>query len=361
MSLNKNATYKSMIKQYAISIIVVVAVSFVSQIIDQYFGYRVVALILLVTVSLLAMIYDIKPALLAAILSALIWNYFYIPPVFTLSIKSAEDLLMFLMYFIVALVNAVLTFKIRKAEKQIRTKDEKDRTIKLFNTILNSLSHELRTPIATILGAVDTLKDQHFDLREENKVELLQQIESSSLRLNRQVQNLLNISRIESGNFKLNLVWTDINDVVVSAIEKLDDIKMKQRIEFVQLEELPLFKLDDVLIHEVVYNLLHNAVIYSPASKRVFVKVEYNMDCCIILIEDEGPGFPEELMEFVFDKFYRLPNSGTGGVGLGLSIVKGYVEAHNGIIKLENRIDGGAAFRITIPTEISTLKFLKNE
>ena len=122
-------------------------------------GYRVVALVLLVTVSLLAMLFEISPVLIAAVLSALIWNFFFIPPIFTFHVDHAEDLLMFLMYFLVAMVNAVLTFKIREAETIARDKEEKENALRHYNVLLNSLSHELRTPIATIIGAVDTLKE----------------------------------------------------------------------------------------------------------------------------------------------------------------------------------------------------------
>lgn len=116
---------------------------------------------------------------------------------------------MFLLYFFIALVNAVLTFKIRKEEKKARHKEEKEHTIKLYNTLLNSLSHELRTPISTIIGAVDTLKDQKEKISSNNQIELLNQIDTASMRLNRQVENLLNMSRLEWGMLKLNLSWCD--------------------------------------------------------------------------------------------------------------------------------------------------------
>lgn len=165
-----------------------------------YFGghlaYRTVALIMLLSVSILAMLMDILPVLLAALSSALIWNFFFIPPRFTFHIDKAEDVLMFSSYFVVALVNAVLTFKIKKEEEKSRDKEEKENALKLYNTLLNSLSHELRTPIATILGAVDTLKENE-NLAEKSKMELLTQIDIASIRLNGQVENLLNMSAIK--------------------------------------------------------------------------------------------------------------------------------------------------------------------
>lgn len=183
-------------------------------------GYRVVALVLLVTVSLLAMLFEISPVLIAAVLSALIWNFFFIPPIFTFHVDHAEDLLMFLMYFLVAMVNAVLTFKIREAETIARDKEEKENALRHYNVLLNSLSHELRTPIATIIGAVDTLKENNKQLTELSKEELLNSIDLASIRLNRQVENLLNMSRVETGMFKLKLDWCDLNDLIHSIVQK---------------------------------------------------------------------------------------------------------------------------------------------
>ncbi len=152
--------------QHFISAVLVSIVSISCFFTVDLIGYRVVALILMVTVSLLAMMFDILPVMIAAILSALIWNFFFIPPLYTFHVSNAEDFLMFLMYFIIAMVNAVLTFKIREAELKARDKEEKENTIKIYNTLFNSLSHELRTPISTILGSVDTLKENKENLTE---------------------------------------------------------------------------------------------------------------------------------------------------------------------------------------------------
>src|SRR5215218_6820350 len=144
-------------RQFLISLLLVGAVSLLCYAFSSLMGYRVVALILLVTVSLIAITFDILPVLTAALLSALIWNFFFIPPRYTFHVGETDDTILFVMYFIIALVNAVLTYKIRQIEKVARQKKEKENTVKLYNTILNSLSHELRTPIATIVGATDTL------------------------------------------------------------------------------------------------------------------------------------------------------------------------------------------------------------
>ena len=150
--------------QYLLCVLPVLVVSLICFSFKNLIGYQIVALILLMTVSVVAMLFEILPVLVAAVLSAVIWNFFFIPPLYTFDIGNAEDVLMFLLYFLIALVNAALTFKIREAEKKARDKEEKEKELQLYNTLLNSLSHELRTPIASILGSVDMLKENLQEL-----------------------------------------------------------------------------------------------------------------------------------------------------------------------------------------------------
>jgi two-component system sensor histidine kinase KdpD len=324
-------------------------------------GYRVVALVLLLTVSILAMFLDIVPVMVAALLSALIWDFFFIPPRYTFQIGTTEDALMLLMYFFIALINAVFTNKIRQIEKEAREKEEKEHTIRLYNTLLNSLSHELRTPIATILGAADGLLQKNSRLTEENKRQLITEISTASLRLNMQVENLLNMSRLESGFIKPRLDWCDINELVYSVTNKLQT-ELTHHNHIISIpEDLPLFKLDFGLMEQILMNLVSNAILYTSPNALIYIKAECIHENCVLTVSDTGKGFPETEIEKVFDKFYRLQNTPTGGTGLGLSIVKGFVQAQNGTIELRNNEWGGAEFKITLPAEVSYLNALKNE
>lgn len=347
--------------QHFIGIVSVLLVSTTCFLAADIIGYKVVALLLLVTVSLLAMVFDILPVLTAAVLSAITWNFFFIPPLFTFRINDAEDVLLFLMYFLIAMLNGVLTFKIRKAENKARDKEEKDNTIKLYNTLLSSLSHEIRTPLATIIGSVDTLKENRSNLSAENKDDLLNQIDIASIRLNRQVENLLNMNRLETGMLQLKKDWCDLNELIFSVIQKFEATSNHHRIHFEPKGSLPLFKLDAGLMEQVLHNLIHNGIQYTPENSMITIVASHQADNCVITISDNGKGFPAKEIKFVFDKFYRLPNSKTGGTGLGLSIAKGFTEAHNGTITLENTKESGAKFTITIPTETSFITNLKNE
>jgi len=347
--------------QHLLSAGLVLVVSLACFLSSAWMGYQVVALILLMTVSLLAALFDILPVMVAAALSALIWNFFFIPPLYTFHIGNTRDLLMFIMYFVVALVNAILTSEIRKAEKKARDKEEQEKTIRLYDTLLNSLSHELRTPISTISGCMDAMDEQNGNLPAQQKNELMMEVSIAAFRLNQQVENLLGVSRLESGIVKLHKDWTDINELIHRVIHSRRKTEPIQSIIFQPGENLPLFKLDAILIEQVILNLLQNAIMYIPDDAKIFIDTIFEDGNCVIIFRDNGPGFPESSIQSAFDKFYRVEQSNSGGTGLGLSIVKGFIEAHNGSVVLNNNVSGGACFLIRIPAETSFVQNIKNE
>jgi two-component system, OmpR family, sensor histidine kinase KdpD len=343
-------------RQFIISIALVCIVSLFCYAILNYITYKVVAFLLLVTVSLLAITLDILPVLVAAILSALIWDFFFIPPHFTLHVRSTEDVLLLLMYFIVALVNAVLTYKIRQIEKIARQKEEKANTVKLYNTLLNSLSHELRTPISAIIGATDNLQTNNSRLTASHKNELISEISKASFRLNQQVENLLNMSRLQAGFIQPKKDWCDITEIIYDTVKRVEANKIYQKINISINPNIPLFKIDKGMLDQIIYNLLNNAAIYTGPDCCICIQASSHANMLEIIVEDNGPGFPKEEIKKVFEKFYRLRNSSAGGTGLGLSIVKGFVEALGGSVSLENIDTGGARFTINIKAETSYLK-----
>jgi len=351
--------------QYLIVIALVCCVAAICYLFSAFIDYKVTAFVLLVMVSIIAMLFDILPVLLAALLSPLIWDFFFIPPRFTFHINSTEDFIMLLMYFVIASVNAVLTYKIRQIEKVAREEEEKANAVKLYNILLNSLSHELRTPISTIIGATDNILNDKNRISEENKKELIYEISQASLRLDKQVGNLLNMSRLESGFIQPKKDWCDVHELVYSVINQLDDILKHHKVNVRFDDNLPLFKLDFGLMQQVLNNLIKNAATYTREGSMISVYAGVSRndshEKLVINLEDNGKGFPENEIEKVFEKFYRLKDSKTGGTGLGLSIVKGFVEAHGGTVKLSNLPTGGAKFSIEIPSETSYLNSVKND
>jgi two-component system, OmpR family, sensor histidine kinase KdpD len=348
-------------KQYVLSVGAVLFVALLGLLLLNLIGYQVVALMLLVTVSVLAMFLDIMPVLLSALLSAIIWDFFFIPPRFTLTVGTPEDRILLLMYFIIAMINAVLTYKIRQIENEVKAKDEKAKSIKFYNTLLYSLSHELRTPITTILGSTDNLQNNSQNLSERDKAELLSEISIASIRLNHQVENLLNLSRLESGFFQIKKDWCDINELIHKTLNRLEGSLQKYRVAVHIPEQFPLFKLDFGLMEQVIYNLVVNATKHTPENTTITIQASNEKDRLVLTVADNGKGFPEDDIVNVFEKFYRLRNSGAGGSGLGLSIVKGFVEAHHGTVKLQNLPVCGSKFTIEIPTEKTHINKLKDE
>jgi two-component system sensor histidine kinase KdpD len=489
-------SFTSNIRQYVAASSVVILMSIACFLIKEFIGYQVVSFCLLFVVSTLAFFFGTGPILLAATLSALIWDFFFIPPPYTLHIDKPEDMLMLLMFFIIALLSGVLTSRIKRQEMKIRIREERTNALyqltrelstatgieeviniakmdikkyfslkcrillkndlnqldyasrpdenfnlsqndlsvaawtfqhsakagrhtdtlpssnftfyplkgnqinlgviaihqtniftqgeeqfweafisqisgkfereylrniakqafllnesdKLYKTLFNSISHELRIPVATIMGASDSLLTiQH---PEEIRNELSQEIFKASERLNRLIENLLNMSRLESGRITPRLDWYDIHDLIDRVSKNLKDELKPFRLHVVIPDDMPLVKIDFGLMEQVLYNLIYNSTQYATDSINLRVKAFYDNGILTLQVMDRGPGFPEKEISLIFNKFYRVEGSKAGGTGLGLSIVKGFVEAHKGTVMVENRENGGAKFTIKIPSEI---------
>jgi two-component system, OmpR family, sensor histidine kinase KdpD len=342
-------------KQYLYSLSIIVLVSSVCFGLSGFLGYRVVALILLVAVSLLAITFDILPVLLSATLSAFIWDFFFIPPRFTIHVDTTEDTILLTMYFVIAMINGVLTYKIRQIERASRLKEERANSVKLYNTILNSLSHELRTPIAAIIGAADNLQ-ANLNLTRENKEQLINEISKASLRLNQQVENLLNISRLESGHIKPKNDWCDIVELIYESVKRVQENNPTRKINISINQDMPLCSLDEGMLEQIINNLLNNAAIHTDANCRIHISAACHADLLSIIIEDTGKGFTDVDIKNVFDKFSRSKNLKAAGSGLGLSIVKGFTEALGGTVEMQKLSSIGSRFVISIPVKTTYLK-----
>lgn len=222
-------------------------------------------------------------------------------------------------------------------------------TEQLEKALLNSISHDLRTPLASITGALSSLKEEGSRLESGAKRELIDTALGEASRLNRFVRNLLDMTRIESGALKVNKEVNDVQDLVSSALSNLGlltSTKVKTNIP----GSLPFVPMDFLLITQVLVNLIDNALKYSPADTEVEIAATIRGEMFEIEVADRGPGIPPEDLQRVFDKFYRVQRpEGVSGTGLGLSICKGIVEAHGGLIRAENREGGGAKFVVALP------------
>ena len=308
----------------------------------------------------MAILFDILPVLLSAALSAFIWDFFFIPPRFTLHAETTEDTILLIMYFLIAMINGVLTYKLRQVEKLSRLKEERANSVKLYNTILNSLSHELRTPIAAIIGATDNLQ-LNKNLTKQNQEQLVEEISKASLRLNQQVENLLNISRLESGHIKPKNDWCDIVELIYEVVKRVEENNPGRKINVNVDQNMPFCKIDRGMLDQVLYNLANNAAVHTSRETVISVLASCYTDLLEIIIEDNGKGFRDVDTKDVFDKFSREKTLGNSGSGLGLSIVKGFTEALGGTVLLEKGKRQGATFIISIPVKTNSFNIVANE
>jgi two-component system sensor histidine kinase KdpD len=223
-------------------------------------------------------------------------------------------------------------------------------TEKLQTALLNSISHDLRTPLVSITGALTSLDEQSDSLNEEYRQSLIVTAREEADRLNRLVGNLLSMTRIESGALKLHLEPGDIQDVVGTALEQLGKRITNHKVQVDVPADFPLVPMDFTLIVQVLVNVLENAVKYSPKDSLIKVSADLLDKRARLQIADRGVGIPSDDLSRIFDKFYRVqrPES-VSGTGLGLSISKGIVDIHHGQIYARVRDGGGTIIAIELP------------
>jgi len=463
----------------------------------QYIGYQTVAMILLLTVTFLPLFFGPGPVLLAAGSSALIWNFFFIPPKFTFNIGKVEDLMMFAMYFIIASVTSILTTRIRAREFAVRQREKRavalynlanelsssrsvedvllttvkniklvfdaecaillsdskgtlfntlandnlltlnqkessvaawtftngkkagkftntlpsaegqyyplssprkifgvavimfnnrnelkideetllgsfisqagvaierellnestkrailiEESEKLYKNLFNSLSHELRTPISAIIGTANFLLESTGEKTQPPDKNIIKEIHIAGMRLNRLVENLLDMTRLESGIIKMNLKWHDARDLVNSIVKDLTDELAEHKVIINIPDDARPVKIDFTLLEQALKNIMYNAFLYTAKGSEICINIVSDNEKFEISISDNGPGISEQFLEHIFDKFYRGEVTKPGGLGLGLPIAKGFIESHNGTISVFNIKPSGTKFIITLP------------
>ena len=225
-------------------------------------------------------------------------------------------------------------------------------TERLRSALLTSISHDLKTPLASVLGAAGTLRDLSSKLTDEQKVDLLATIVEESERLNRFIANLLDMTRLESGAVVPNATRQDLQEIIGSVLRRTEKVLEAHRVTLDLADDLPLLELDPVLFEQVLFNLLDNAAKYAPAGTTVTIRARRQGDAVSLQVMDEGDGIPSADLDHVFDKFYRAHKGDRvrAGTGLGLAISRGFVEAMHGTISAANRDDRtGAVFTIKLP------------
>ena len=473
------------------------AVSMVAGLLERLLGYQAVGFIFLLYVLIVGRLSRLGPVLMVGILSAIIWNFFFIPPRLTFAISQPADLIMCLTYFIVAIITGTLTNRLRQHEDLIRERESRTNTLyevlrdistsrekaeflnkvcrrveqilegdcgvvlrardgklgaslpmrysvhldeketavagwafdngkicgwstetlsqskslyiplegsseivgvfvytpkkhrklsleqenlllsicgqlgaaierhfvdkrlrqterlkeseKLHQPLLNSISHEMRTPLTAIMGSAESLLDNSTSQSEDQRRGLAQELLQAGERLNRVVENLLDMTRLEAGALQIKPEWHDLQDLLGVVLNRLRKNLEDHQLSISIAENFPLVNIDYRLFEHALINILYNATVYTPKKSKILISGKVDGEVVQISVEDNGPGIPEEFLEKVFEKFYRVPGTPTGGTGLGLSIAKSIVEFHKGQIFVENRTEGGTRFLICLP------------
>ncbi len=491
---------KRNLREYLIGAGCVAVVTALSLLLVAFTGHWTIALVYLLSIVVLSLFIGRMPVFVAAMLSAIAWNFLFIPPLYTFRIGLVEDAVMFVMYFVVAIIMGGLTTKLRSKEWALRVREkritelyefskalgdamgidqvaltalhfiekyfagramlfladeagllhpypenvvawdisEKERAIaewafknrqpaglstktlptaemmyqpliapgrvvgvlglrpetgagptfdqetflqniiyqlsmrierenlsalthkallaneseRLYNVILNSVTHEIRTPLTAIKGSISTVLDPAVGGNEADRTHLLDETQEATERMIRLVDSLLDMSRIESGKLSLNLDWNDVPDIINTALNRLEPHPASGSVSVDCPDDLPLVQVDHTLIAHALYCLVHNALVHTAKGTAVRVSVARANIGIVMSVEDDGPGLPDEDLPRVFDKFFRSEKGVSGGgLGLGLSICRGIVELHGGTVVAENRSPHGARFIMTLPVQ----------
>jgi len=305
-------------------------------------------MIFLVGVAVVAARFRRQVAIFASLASVLSFDFFCVKPYLSFWISGVEYLITLVVMFAVALLISTMTSRIRReaasaAERELRAQTESMRA-----SLLSAISHDLRTPLASIGGAAATLRSHWDRLDEPTRVDLLQSISGETERVNRLLHNLLEAARLQGG-VRLRKDWFPLEEVVGAALHRLEPQLYGRTISTDVPTSLPMVAMDDVLMEQVMINLLENAVKYTPASTPVEIAASRKGQMVVVEVRDHGPGFGIANRERVFDNFFRGQTDNVRGAGLGLAICRAIIDAHGGTIVAEDRPGGGALVRFTLP------------
>jgi two-component system sensor histidine kinase KdpD len=346
-----------------------------------------VALAFLLVVLFVALFWGSRPALLASVVAAVCFNYFFLPPLYTLTIAHPQNWVALIVFFTTAMVVGQLSALAKqRAEEAEQARSEIEslyrqlqvafeqasqaealkQSEKLKSALLDAVTHDLRTPLASIKASITTLideaqgrteDDQPVSLDAASRFEMLEIINEESDRLNRFIGGLIEMARIEAGELGLRRRWGPIDEMVSAAIARADPVTQRHFVRIDIEKELPVVRVDERAVSEVVYTLVDNAAKYSPEGSSIRINARRAGEEVIqVEVEDNGCGIPPEFRERVFEKFFRATRDGDitthqpSGTGMGLAIAKGIVEAHQGKIWIEPGTGGkGTRVVFTLP------------
>jgi len=332
-----------------------------------------------------AILWGSAPALLASVLAVLCFNFFFLPPYHTFTVADPQNWVALTVFFVTSLAVGQLSARAkRRAEEAEDAKREVERLYyelqdsferssqakalkqseRLKSALLDAVTHDFRTPLTSIKASATAMladlqtserNNAPLQLGNEDRKEMLQVIDEEADRLDRFVEGLTKLARIDAGDVRLKLEPASVEEIVTTALKLAEPRTRTHRME-VWIDDLPLIMVDEHAVSESIYTLIDNAAKYSPPESAITVRATQKESSVVISVEDRGPGIRTDLRERVFEKFFRAMRDGDvtdrriAGSGMGLAIARGIIGAHGGHIWVEDAEDGdGAKFVIELP------------
>ncbi len=350
----------------------------------EHINSATVGLGFLLVVLFVAILWGSKPALLASVLGMLSFNFFFLPPFYTLTIADPQNWVTVTAFLITAVAVGQLSARarrraeeaeagrreIRRLYEELRDAFERAseaealrRNERLKSALLDAVTHDLRTPLtaikasATLLLEDREMTEQTVTLAPEEQQVLLKVITKEADKLDRFVEGIVDLARIEAGELELFRNWGAVDEIIEAALTRAESLTSRHVLTILLEDELPSVRVDARAVAEVVYTLIENATKYSPTGTRISVEATRSSDETVqIAVEDQGPGIPLNLRERVFERFFQAAEPGllskgrASGLGMGLAIARGIVEAHGGRIWIESATGGhGTRVIFTVP------------
>lgn len=321
--------------QYLLALLILATATGIAFLLEQWLLPSAgTVLVLQLAVLVTALATRIWPAVLTAVGGALVFNFFFTEPRFSFHMVDVDEIITMLVFFMVALITSHLATSFRTQKKELHQAE-------LRSNILLSLSHDLRTPLASIIGNLSTLQTYQQKLPQYEQDELLQAALDESDRLHLYIENLLQATRIQYSALQLTTSVQNVDLVLAKVIQRVGE---PQRFQLDIAPALPPVDIQRSLVEQALFNIIDNAVKFSPPDSpiRITARHEQQQACVTICIKDSGPGIPTDLREKVFQLFVtsRQGDAGTGGTGLGLAVADGIIRAHQGSLTIEDTTDG---------------------
>jgi len=330
---------------YLVSVGLVLIMTLLGEFVKRKLEPTNIVMFYLLAVVITAIRWGQGPAIITSVLSVLAFDFFLVPPYLTLNVHDFEYLFTFAAFLVVGLIVSTLTSRVRAQIIQRQTE-------KLHSALLNSISHDLKTPLVSITGTLSALLDSKSKLGEQQKNELLETARGESDRLNRIVSNFLDMTRTESGVLRISKKPCDLRDFVGACLEQLKDKIGSRNIKINIPKDMSEVAVDFPYMLKAFLNIIDNALKYSPDGSPIEIEASCIGNKVRIFVRDYGFGIPKEDLGRIFDKFYRVHAAqNVLGTGLGLSISKNIIEAHGGHVSAESILGKGATFIIELPLE----------